>query len=154
MTSSPQPKKSNCAFRNLYCAKIKINLRRIQSKYCQVDASCYLVWLKKRLCIVLLDKDNFFWIISSYSTLKNITCRFPNASMNTVKLANMHSIHIIQTKMTFIKYPLKDKHTFKAIKCNSALIPCSLEERIHLMSVWHICVFICKSCIFLLKFQR
>ncbi|KAI7894012.1 uncharacterized protein EV154DRAFT_580926, partial [Mucor mucedo] len=56
---------------------------------------------------------------SATNALKSIMCRFPNASMNTVKLANVYSIQIIQTKMTLIKYSLKDKDTFKAIECSS-----------------------------------
>ncbi|KAI7904105.1 uncharacterized protein BX663DRAFT_506428 [Cokeromyces recurvatus] len=89
-----------------------------------------------------LLKDSVKNIKTATDALKNIICRFPNASMNTVKVANVYSIQIIQTKMTLIKYSLKDKDTFKAIECSSALIPCSFEERIHLMSVFDIFAYL------------
>ncbi|KAG2202150.1 hypothetical protein INT47_008122 [Mucor saturninus] len=91
-----------------------------------------------------LLEDSIKNVKSATDALKNIMCRFPNASINTVKLANVYSIHIIQTKMTLFKYSLKDE-TFKAIECSSALIPCSFEERIYLTSVYDLFAYLYKD---------
>lgn len=53
--------------------------------------------------------------------------------------------------MTLIKYSLKDKDTFKAIECSSALIPCSFEERIYLTSVYDIFAYLYVSSAFFIK---
>lgn len=87
-----------------------------------------------------LLEDSIKNIKSATDALKNIMCRFPNARIHIVKLANVYSIQIIQTKVALIKYSLKDKQTFKAVECCSSLVPTSNEEKIHLMSVYDMLV--------------
>ena len=55
--------------------------------------------------------------------LKEIMCKYPNASRKTIERVCVYSVHVIQTPMTLIRYSLKNAKSWKAVECGSAILP-------------------------------
>lgn len=87
-------------------------------------------------------EDSIKNIKSATNVLKCIMCKYPNASINTIKKVNVYTVQIIQTTMILMKYSLKDKNSYKAVECCSALIPVSFQDRMYMLPVYDMFAFI------------
>ena len=74
-------------------------------------------------------EDSIKNIKSGTDALKGITCRYPNASRSTMERVHVYSVHVIQTSMTVIRYSVKNKKSWKAVECGSAVLPLVFKER-------------------------
>ncbi|KAI8878000.1 hypothetical protein K501DRAFT_196887, partial [Backusella circina FSU 941] len=87
-------------------------------------------------------EDSMKNLKSATDALVNIMCRYPNASITTLKKIHVYSIHIIQTKITAIQYSWKNQQTWSALECASTLLPVTFEERKSLIQVYDLLSFI------------
>ncbi|OBZ81957.1 hypothetical protein A0J61_09995 [Choanephora cucurbitarum] len=87
-------------------------------------------------------EDSLKNVQSATDAIKSIMCAFPNASTKTMKEIKVFSAHLIQTKLTLLKYSVKNKSTYKVVECSSALLPTTFEEKNYLIAVYDIFAFI------------
>lgn len=87
-------------------------------------------------------EDSIKNLISATDILLSIMCKYEKASINTFKQVNVYSVHVIQKKMSLIKYSLKNRSSWKAIECGSAEIPFSVGEKKKLLKVLGLFAFI------------
>ncbi|KAI8363816.1 hypothetical protein EDC96DRAFT_511837 [Choanephora cucurbitarum] len=81
-------------------------------------------------------------IQSATDAIKSVMCAFPNASTKTMKEIEVFSAHLIQTKLTLLRYSVKSKSTYKVVECSSALLPTTFEEKNYLIAIYDIFTFI------------
>lgn len=61
--------------------------------------------------------------------LVSIMASHSKASLTTMKLVKVYSLHVIQKKVSLVEYSLKNSETWKVVECGSAAIPLMYAHR-------------------------
>jgi hypothetical protein len=80
-------------------------------------------------------------LVSATDVLLSIMCKYDKASKSTMQKIHVYSVHIIQKRMSLIRYSLKDESTRKAIQCGSAEVPLAFVDK---KDIQFVCVYLCK----------
>lgn len=90
-------------------------------------------------------EDSVKNLVNATDILPNVMCKYSRASICTMKKVNIYSIHIIQKRMSLVRYSLKNKQCWQAIECGSAKMPLVFAERKQMLKVLNLFAFIYAS---------
>ncbi|KAI8058685.1 uncharacterized protein B0P05DRAFT_478723 [Gilbertella persicaria] len=79
---------------------------------------------------------------SGSDNLKCFVSNYKKASFSTMKKARVYTCHIIQNKMTLVRYKIKSASQWQVVECRSASIPLSFSGIIHYTKVFELFAFL------------
>jgi hypothetical protein len=74
--------------------------------------------------------------------LKYFLSNYKKASFNTMKKARVHTCHIIQNKMTLVRYKIKSPSQWQVVECRSASVPSSFSGIIQYTKIFELFAFL------------
>ncbi|KAI9031879.1 hypothetical protein CLU79DRAFT_694050 [Phycomyces nitens] len=79
---------------------------------------------------------------SGSDNLKSFVSNYKKASFNTMKKTRVYTCHIIQNKMTLVRYRIKSASQWQVVECRSASIPLSFSGIVHYTKVFELFAFL------------